>query len=147
MARCMLKGKELPKCFWGEAVNAATYVLNRCPSRRLKDVTLEEAWSRRKPSVRHLNIFDSLCYKHILNQKRKKLDDKSEALILVGYHPIDAYKFYDPISKNVPINRDVGVDEFSKWNRTIIANTPQAHPSPKLQVDDVEPSNSIPMVR
>ncbi|PNX56430.1 retrotransposon protein [Trifolium pratense] len=44
MARCMLKSKGLPKCYWGEAVNTAAYVLNMCPTKRLKDNTLEELW-------------------------------------------------------------------------------------------------------
>ena len=30
MVRSMLKGKNLPKEFWGEAVSTATYILNRC---------------------------------------------------------------------------------------------------------------------
>ncbi|WJX45134.1 E3 ubiquitin-protein ligase upl4 [Trifolium repens] len=30
--RCMLLGAGLPKSFWGEAVNTAAYLINRCPS-------------------------------------------------------------------------------------------------------------------
>lgn len=51
MVRCMLKGKGKPKCYWGEAVTTAAYVLNRCPTKRMKDVTPEEAWFGCKPSV------------------------------------------------------------------------------------------------
>ncbi|WJX50083.1 hypothetical protein P8452_36436 [Trifolium repens] len=87
---CKEKGiiheKQLPKRFWGEAVSTAVYILNRSPTKRLVDKVPEEVWSKVKPSVSHLKVFGSLCYKHIPDVKRKKLDDKSEAMILVGYH-------------------------------------------------------------
>lgn len=111
MARCMLKGKGMPNCYWGEAVSTAAFVLNRCPTKRIRDITLEEVWSGCKPSVKHFRIFGSLCHRHILDEKRKKLVDKSEPLILIGYHPTSAYKLYDPVQKTIVISRDVIVDE------------------------------------
>ncbi|MCI60674.1 G-type lectin S-receptor-like serine/threonine protein kinase RLK1-like, partial [Trifolium medium] len=38
MAGCMLKGKGMPKNYWGKAVSTAAYVLNRCPTKKLKEV-------------------------------------------------------------------------------------------------------------
>lgn len=116
MARSMLKGKEMPNSFWGEAVTAAAFILNSSPTKRMKDVTPEEAWSDCKPSVRHFRIFGSICHRHIPDERRKKLDDKSEALILVRYHPTGAYKLYNPVQKRIVINRDVVVDEKAKWD-------------------------------
>ena len=113
MIRCMLKGKGLPNGYWGEAVTTAAYILNRCPTKRLRFVTPEEAWSGVKPHVQHLKIFGSICYRHIPDEKRKKLDDKSESLILIGYHPTGAYKLYDPERQTVVISRDVVVDEIA----------------------------------
>lgn len=115
MARCMLKGKGMPKSYWGEAVSTAAYLLNRCPTKRMHNVTPEEAWSGHKPSVNHLKIFGSLCHRHIPDERRKKLDDKSEALVLVGYHPTGAYKLYHPDEKRVVISRDVIIDETATW--------------------------------
>jgi len=51
---------------------------------------------------------------HIPTEKRKKLEDRSEALILVGYHSIGAYKLYNPKKKQILISRDVVVDEAAK---------------------------------
>ncbi|KAK2417383.1 putative mitochondrial protein [Trifolium repens] len=116
MARCMLKGKDLPKSLWGEAVNTAAYVLNRCPTKKLKDKTPEELWTGHKPSVKHLRIFGSVCFRHIPDEKRRKLDHKSEKLILVGYDATGAYKMYNPRSQKIVISRDVIVDEKSQWN-------------------------------
>lgn len=115
MARCMLKGKGMPNCYWGEAVSTAIFVLNICPTKRTRNVTPEKAWSGSKPSVKHFRIFGSLCHRHIPDEKRKKLDDKSEPLILIGYHPTGAYKLYDPVQKCIVISRDVIVDETATW--------------------------------
>jgi hypothetical protein len=40
-----------------EVVDYAIYLLNRCPTKSLNDITLQEAWSRRKPNVSHLKVF------------------------------------------------------------------------------------------
>jgi len=37
MARCMLKQRSMPNSLWGEAVITAAYVLNRCPTKTLKN--------------------------------------------------------------------------------------------------------------
>lgn len=62
----------------GEAVSTAVYILNKCPNKRLDGVTPEEAWSGSRPSVAHLKVFGSIYYRHIPDQQRRKLDDKSE---------------------------------------------------------------------
>ncbi|MCI20774.1 retrovirus-related pol polyprotein from transposon tnt 1-94 [Trifolium medium] len=116
MVRCMLKGKHLPKELWGEAVNTACYVLNRCPTKRLNDVTPEECWSGNKPNVSHLKLFGSIAYRHVPDQLRKKLDDKSELIVLVSYHSTSDYRLYDPINKSIMISRDVIIDEMKEWD-------------------------------
>ena len=116
MVRCMLKTKKVPNFLWGEAASAATYVLNRSPTRRLKLMTPEEAWTGVKPDVSHLRIFGSLCYKHVPDPLRRKLDDKSTPQVLIGYHETGGYKLYDPNSEHVSTNRDVYVDESSSWD-------------------------------
>lgn len=40
---------------------------------------------RFKPNISHLRVFGSLAYRHVPDQLRKKLDDKGEQMILVGY--------------------------------------------------------------
>lgn len=50
-ARSMLKAAEMPAQFWGEAVVAAVYLLNRSPTKSLDGVTPYEAWHGRRPSV------------------------------------------------------------------------------------------------
>jgi len=97
-------------------VSTTTYLLNRCPTNRLKEKVPEEVWSRRKPLVSYLRIFGSLCYKHIPDAKRRKLEDKSEPMILIGYHVTGAYRLYNPHKQKVEISRDVYFNEEEAWD-------------------------------
>ncbi|MCH85421.1 retrovirus-related Pol polyprotein from transposon TNT 1-94, partial [Trifolium medium] len=116
MARSMLKQKNMQHKFWGEAMNIAAYILNKFPTKKLKNKVPEEAYNGRKPNVKHLKVFGSICYKHIPNAKRSKLDNKSDKMILIGYHSTGAYKLYDPKTPKVQISRDVIVNETEAWN-------------------------------
>jgi hypothetical protein len=123
MVRCMLKAKQIPKEFWAEAVATAVYILNRCPTKSVREKTPEEAWSRRRPSIRHLRVFGCIAYAHVPDQLRKKLDDKGERCILMGYSPNSkAYKLYNPETK-VIISRDVTFDEGGMWKVTVYYST------------------------
>ncbi|XP_024164205.1 uncharacterized protein LOC112171226 [Rosa chinensis] len=45
MAKSMLHEKGLPYVFWGEAVNTTVYLMNRCPTKAVKDLTpFESLW-------------------------------------------------------------------------------------------------------
>ncbi|RDX87961.1 hypothetical protein CR513_30501, partial [Mucuna pruriens] len=114
MARYMLKDKKMPKQFRGEAVSTAAYILNRSPTKSLNDVTPEEVWSG-KPAVSHFRVFGSLCFKHILDERRKKLDDKGQPMIFLGYNSTGAYKLYSPTSKKVVLSKDIAIDESKGW--------------------------------
>ena len=111
MTRSMLKAKDMPKRFWAEAVSTTVYILNRCPIKRIVGKIPYEAWTGSKPSVSHLRVFGSMCFRHIPEQLRSKMDDRSEAMVLIGYHLTAAYKLYSPIEDKLVINRDVRVDE------------------------------------
>ena len=84
MARSMLFEKNLPKRFWAEAVNTSVYFLNRLSTKALNSKTPYEVWFGVKPTMEHLTIFGSICYMHISEIKRDKLDKKAEIGILVG---------------------------------------------------------------
>lgn len=85
MARCMLAEKKMPKKFWAEAVYTTIYLLNRLPTKAVQGKSPLEAWSGKKPTAKHLRVFGSVCYAHIPQQKRSKLDDKAEKGIFLGY--------------------------------------------------------------
>lgn len=115
MARSMLKSRKLPKKFWGEAVSTAAFIHNRCPTKGLQSVTPEEAWSGIKPDVSNFKVFGCLCFRHVPEQLRKKLDDRSERMVFLGCHLTGSYNLYDPRAQKVLMSRDVLFDEARWW--------------------------------
>jgi len=79
MTRTMLKEKSLPKKFWKEAVVCTAYLLNRYPTKSVKNMATQEAWSGEKLDVEHLRVFGS-----IPEAKRKKRDH-GEKRIFISY--------------------------------------------------------------
>ena len=112
MARCLLFEKKLPKKFWAEAVNTAVYLLNRLPTRALKDQTSYEAWFNKKPEVKHLKVFGCVCYSLIPEVKRGKLDEKASVGIFLGYSTVTkGYRIFNLKDEKVHVCRDVRCDE------------------------------------
>jgi hypothetical protein len=117
MARCLLFEKDLPKKFWAEAVNTAVFLLNRLPTRALQHKTPYEVWHGYKPSLQNLKVFGCLCFTHIPQVKRDKLDRKAEAGIFVGYSNVTkGYRVYQPATEKIIISRDIKFVEAEKWN-------------------------------
>jgi hypothetical protein len=68
MARCMMKAKLLPGCFWDEAVMTAVFILNRSPTRDVEGKTPFEAWHGEAPTVHFFRTFR--CIAHVKNAPR-----------------------------------------------------------------------------
>ena len=112
IGRCMLHAKNLHCKFWAEAMFCETYILDRNPTKALKDITPEEAWSGRKPDLHHFQIFGSIAYVHTPKQKQHKLDAKSSPYIFVGYDEnTKGYHVYDSTANKVQVARDVCIAE------------------------------------
>jgi len=84
-ARCMLKAKQLPGEFWGEAVTTAVYLLNRSSSKSIGGKTPYELWTGSTPGVQHLRTFGCIAHMKLTTPNLKKLDDRSRRTIFVGY--------------------------------------------------------------
>lgn len=61
-------------------------------------------------------MFGSVCYKHVPDAKRRKLNDRRKVMLLVGYHNIGAYKLYYPVTNKVEFNRNVIMKESKAWD-------------------------------
>jgi hypothetical protein len=48
------------------------------------------------------------------DQPRRKLNDKLDQMILVGFRPTGGYKLFNLVNKQVMISRDVVIDEMKK---------------------------------
>ena len=75
--RSMLIHSNLPSKFWAEAVQTAVYVQNRVPTSAVRNMTPYECWFGRKPDISNLRVFGCICYYHIPDEQRRKLDPKA----------------------------------------------------------------------
>lgn len=117
MARSMLKGKGLPKKLWAEAINTAIYILNRSPTKVVRNKTPFEAWNHRKPLVDNFKVFGCVAYSLILSQNRDKFDEKGEKLLFIGYSSESkGYRLLNPESNKLVVSRDVIFDEMDTWD-------------------------------
>jgi len=116
MARCMLKSMKVPPEFWGEAVATAVYVLNRSPTKSLKNKTPFEAWHGKKPRVDHLRTFGCTAHVKVIGPGISKLSDRSKKMVFLGYEPgTKGYRLYDPDRRRLVISRDVVFEEDRAW--------------------------------
>nr|GEX54536.1 hypothetical protein [Tanacetum cinerariifolium] len=117
MVVSMIAAKKMSKKFWGEATVWSFYVLNRCPTKALTNMTPQEAWSGIKPTVNHFRVWGSIAHVHIPKQKRTKLDAKSFICILTGVsEESKAYMLIDPHTLKVFVSKDVVFEEHRSWN-------------------------------
>ena len=108
MARSMMKEKHISNEYWGDVVTCSVYILNISPTKSVKDRVPEKAWSGKCSSISHLIIFGCVAYAHVPEETRRKLDDRSQKCIFVGYsEEYKAYRLYNPITKKYVISRDV----------------------------------------
>lgn len=77
MARSMMDEKNILMRFWAEVVGTAMYLQNRCLPTAAKDKTPFEAFTCRKPGIKHLKVFGCICYTYIPSQLRHKFDEKA----------------------------------------------------------------------
>ena len=99
MARSMLHHTDLPLYLWAEALSTAVYIRNRSPTSSFKGKTPYERWHGVKPDVSHLQIFGCDAYAQIADEKRHKLDHKSEKCVFVGYSDKSkGYKLFRDVS-------------------------------------------------
>lgn len=108
MTRCMLHEKNLPNKFWVELANTAIFLQNMFPTKAMKDQTPFEAWYGYKPSLEFLTTFGCLCFTHVPQSKRDKLDKRASPGIFVGYSTVSkAYKVFQPQTGSIVVSKDV----------------------------------------
>lgn len=107
----MLMDAGLAPQFWGEALSAATYIINRQPSRPIGMDTPYERFYNRPSTMDYIRIFGCECEVLIL-PKVKKLAEKTKSCILLGYSELKkAYRLWDPKERKIIFSRDVTFKE------------------------------------
>jgi hypothetical protein len=108
MVYSMLVAKHFSNEYWAEVVATAVYILNICLTKSVKKRVPQEAWTRLKHNVAHLKVFGCVAYTHGIDEIRRKLDNKAQKCILVGYsEETKGYKLYDPVARKFIIICDV----------------------------------------
>jgi hypothetical protein len=124
--RSMLHHANLADSFWPLAVQAATYVRNRCPTTAVQRMTPHQAWHGHRPHLHSLRVFGCIGHLHIPEQSSdriNKLSARSVPCINVGYSlRSKAYLLYDPRTHRVHTSKDVTFEE----TRFIGADSPLA---------------------
>ncbi|CAA7020014.1 unnamed protein product [Microthlaspi erraticum] len=114
--RSWLHAKNLPKALWAEGMRCAAYVINRMPLSPNNMKSPYEMVHGKKPTVKHLRIFGSICYVHVFDSQRTKLEAKAKKCIFVGYdEQRKGWRCMDPETHRYTVSRDVVFDEVSSY--------------------------------
>ncbi|WRX07954.1 Integrase [Theobroma cacao] len=86
-------------------------------ARALEKLTPYEAWYNVKPIVDHLKVFGCICYVHVPEAKKTKLEPRAELRVFLGYSlQSKGYRVFNLSSKKVQAARDIRFDEQVYWN-------------------------------
>ena len=85
MTRIMIASKHFPNEYWDEVVATVVYIMNRCVTKSVEKKIHKEALTCMNHSVSHLIFFCCVVYAHAQDELRKKLDNKGDGCIFVGY--------------------------------------------------------------
>ena len=82
LVRSMMGKANLPKSFWGYALETVVYILNRVSSKSV-EVTPYEIWTNKKPYLSYMKVWGCLAYvKWTISDK---LEVRSDKCLFVGY--------------------------------------------------------------
>jgi histone deacetylase 1/2 len=86
----------MPLKFWDEAFMAATFLINRLPSKVIDNQTPFERLLQQKPDYLSLRTFGCACWPNLRPDNRHKLELRSKQCAFLGYSNIDkGYKCLD----------------------------------------------------
>jgi Reverse transcriptase (RNA-dependent DNA polymerase)/gag-polypeptide of LTR copia-type/Zinc knuckle len=142
LARAMLVASGLPKNLWAEAVNHATWLKNRLPTKALSGGTPFEGRYKKKPDLGGLVPFGTTVWVKIVGAK--KLDKRARKGHFVGYDMTSTgYRIYFPDKRKIGVEREVAFNMTDDQSfippdieiQTKRANAPEA---PNAQPVDTE---------
>uniref|UniRef100_A0A803PC32 Reverse transcriptase Ty1/copia-type domain-containing protein n=1 Tax=Cannabis sativa TaxID=3483 RepID=A0A803PC32_CANSA len=71
--------------YWPHAIQTATYLINRTPSKVLHHKTPFEILHNKKPAYEHLRTFGCLAYASTLDRNRHKFSPRANNCVFLGY--------------------------------------------------------------
>ena len=88
-ARTFLLHHKVPKRFWGDAISAACYLINRMPSSVLHDQIPHSILLPTQPLFYLPRVFGCVCFVHILTSGQDKLSVKATKCLLGLFSPLE----------------------------------------------------------
>ncbi|GJX44976.1 retrovirus-related pol polyprotein from transposon TNT 1-94 [Tanacetum coccineum] len=87
-ARTMLNSANLPKQFWGEAVNTACYTQNRSIAVKRHGKTAYDVFRGRSPDISYFYVFGCHVYIHNHRDHLGKFNEKADDGFFLGYSSV-----------------------------------------------------------
>ena len=114
----LLLHHKVPQRFWGDAILAACYLINRMPSSILHDQILHFVWLCIRPLFcLPPRVFGCICFVHILTPRQDKLLVKATKRVFLGYFCLQrGYRCYSPNINRYFISADVTFFEDSSFS-------------------------------
>ena len=141
MARCMILDSDAPRYLWTFAVMTAVRIRNSCFNQRTGQ-TPYFLLTGRKPNLKKMKIFGTVCYAHIHGHKQK-LDPRSQPGIFVGYDKNSAsYLVYFAETRKV---KKCGMVTFTNRFKKDLDEQFNQHNNfqPELVIMDADAHNNI----
>eukprot|EP00252_Welwitschia_mirabilis_P002409 TRINITY_DN1235_c0_g1_i6.p1 TRINITY_DN1235_c0_g1~~TRINITY_DN1235_c0_g1_i6.p1 ORF type:complete len:1428 (+),score=264.56 TRINITY_DN1235_c0_g1_i6:585-4868(+) len=114
VARSLMFTMNLPKGYWGDAVMAAAYLINRMPLRVLDYKSPVEVLQGKNSYTVPPRVFGCVCYVHARNVG--KLDPRALKCVFVGYSSTQkGYKCYHPPTRKYFVTMDVTFREYEPY--------------------------------
>ena len=96
MIRRMMSESSLHMNLWGKALKTVIYLSNKFPTKATIKTPYEK-WTRRKPNLKYLHIWECPAQAQPYVPKERKLDSRIISCYFVRYSEKSwGFKFYDP---------------------------------------------------
>ncbi|KAK1414482.1 hypothetical protein QVD17_30227 [Tagetes erecta] len=127
-ARALMFKGGIPKRFWGECIETAVYIINRLPSKVIKNQTPYEVVFKKQPDYDHMRTLGCLAYYSSIETGGDKFEFRGRPGVFMGYpQGTKGFKIFDLEHGKMVVSRDVKFVEH---------NFPFAHLKPKNPISD-----------